>query len=340
MPKDKSSKAKKFMVRDHNLMRLLIFFVIVFAVFSFLRPKIFLQGQNILNMAGQLPILGLLAMGVALALITGGIDLSGVNIANLSGILSGMFMVHMMEANPGFPPALLILIAVIISLAVGFILGAFNGFLISVIGIPPILATLGTSQLYMGIAIVMTNGKAVSGWPSAFDGFFNASVFGVIPVSLIIFIVVALLLALLLNKMRYGRRLYLLGTNMVASKYAGIKIHNMLIRTYAIAGVLAAIAGLLVMASANSAKADYGITYTMQAILVAVLGGVSPNGGTGKVSGIVTSVVILQVLSSGLNLFEQVSNFYRDLIWGLVLILVLIFNYYVDRASLKRQASK
>ena len=114
----------------------------------------------------------------------------------------------------------------------------------------------------------------------------------------------------------------------------------MLIRTYAIAGVLAAIAGLLVMASANSAKADYGITYTMQAILVAVLGGVSPNGGTGKVSGIVTSVVILQVLSSGLNLFEQVSNFYRDLIWGLVLILVLIFNYYVDRASLKRQASK
>jgi simple sugar transport system permease protein len=107
-----------------------------------------------------------------------------------------------------------------------------------------------------------------------------------------------------------------------------------------ISGLLASVAGLIMMARANSAKADYGAPYTLQCVLIAVLGGVDPNGGFGKIQGVTLAILILQFLSSGLNMFNSVSNFYRDVIWGGVLILVLVFNYFFSHRADRRAVSK
>lgn len=340
MSNKKGFKLKRFKLwktRDHNLSRLLVFFAIVFVAFSIIPSRQFLQWTNILNMAKQVPILGFLTISMALAMITGGIDLSIVYIANLSGILSGLAMISIADASPNIPPFIIVLLGTLVSLTIGLFLGAFNGFLVSGVGITPILATLGTSQIFLGLAIVITDGKAVSGWTPALSGFLNASLGNFFPVTLLIFIISIIFVSVLLRKTRYGRRVYMLGTNVVAARYAGIRINSVIIRTYALGGLMAALAGMVIMSSANSAKADYGIPYTMQAILVTVLAGFSPSGGRGKISSIVVAVAILQVLSSGLNMFENVSNFYRDLIWGLALITVLIYNYYSDRRALRQQ---
>jgi len=134
--------------------------------------------------------------------------------------------------------------------------------------------------------------------------------------------------------------MYMLGTNPRASRYAGLNNTSIILRTYMISGLLSSVAGLIMMARANSAKADYGSPYTLQCVLIAVLGGIDPNGGFGKISGVTMAILILQFLSSGLNMFNNVSNFYRDVIWGGVLILVLVFNKLLSWRSERRAVRK
>ena len=140
----------------------------------------------------------------------------------------------------------------------------------------------------------------------------------------------------MLSRTRFGKQIYLIGTNSTASRYAGLNNTMILIKTYMISGILSAVAGLIMMARVNSAKADYGASYTLQCVLIAVLGGVHPEGGFGKITGVTMAILILQILSSGLNMFENVSNFYRDVIWGGVLILVLILNYVISRRNTRK----
>ena len=134
-------------------------------------------------------------------------------------------------------------------------------------------------------------------------------VFTPISLSLLLFAFLAIVFGFILNKTKFGEQLYLLGTNQVASKFAGLNNDRLIITTYACSGVLAAISGLVMMATTNSTKADYGSSYTMQCILIAVMGGVDPNGGMGDIRGLVVVVLILQMLSSTLNMFENLSNF-------------------------------
>ena len=124
----------------------------------------------------------------------------------------------------------------------------------------------------------------------------------------------------------FGRTILMLGTNDTAARFSGLKVNSLLIRTYVLSGVMAAMAGIVMLANYNSAKADYGASYTLLTVLIVVLGGVNPNGGSGRLSGVLLSILMLQVLSSGLNMFPNISNFYRPLIWGGVLLLVICMN--------------
>jgi simple sugar transport system permease protein len=133
-------------------------------------------------------------------------------------------------------------------------------------------------------------------------------------------------------------KLYLIGTNSKAAFFAGIENRVILIKTYMISGLLSSLAGLIMMARTNSAKADYGAAYTLQCVLIAVLGGVDPKGGMGTIRGVTLAVLVLQLLSSGLNMFERISNFYRDVIWGGVLILALIVNWFITKHNEKTVA--
>jgi simple sugar transport system permease protein len=186
------------------------------------------------------------------------------------------------------------------------------------------LATLGSGLVFTGLAVAMTGGTALMGFPSSLAVIGNGTLLG-IPVPLILFAALALGLSLVLSRTGFGLKVQMFGANPLAARYAAVDIERLLLKVYVVSGVLAAIAGLVIMSRANSAKADYGQSYTLLAVLIAVLGGVNPYGGYGKVIGVVLAVLTMQFLSSGLNML-QVNNFARELIWGALLILVMIIN--------------
>lgn len=315
--------------KDGDVVRLSIIMSFVFILMAFLKPELFLSVENFSSMSFQIPEFGLLAIAMMIVMITGGIDLSIVGIANLSGILAALVMIKYIPKDAGTGSIIPVVVASIaISIIAGIICGLINGLAVTKIGIPPILATLGTMQLFTGIAIVITKGTAVFGFPDQFISIGNGSI-GIIPISFLIFIALAIVFYILLNKTSFGLKLYMLGSNPKSSKFSGINNNLLLLKTYVYSGILASLAGLVIIARTNSAKADYGTSYTLQAILVAVLGGVNPNGGFGKITGIILAILTLQFLSSGFNIMH-ISNLLKDFIWGAVLILVMIINYFSD----------
>jgi len=319
---------------DPNLQRLLIITAVVFLVMAILNPARFLSPLNFSSMSYQFPEFGLLSIAIMVSMLTGGIDLSVVGIANLSGILAALVLTKLMPQGAGTGMVILYCaLAVFVAVVTGLICGWFNGILISRAGITPILATLGTMQLFTGFAVVITNGHAVFGYPEPFLFLGNGKLAG-IPVPLIIFAICAFLVAVLLNHVPFGHKIYMMGTNPIAAKFSGINNRNMLMKTYALCGLLAALGGIIMIAHTNSAKADYGVSYVLQGILIAVLGGINPNGGFGKISGLVLAILCLQFLSSGFNML-RFSNFFKEFIWGAVLIVVMVVNYISHKRQMK-----
>ena len=319
-------KAKKI---DGNILRLLAIFVIILAVSGITKGTSFLNVGNLQSMAKTLTEYGLMAVGCGITMISGGIDLSTVYISNLCGILAGLTMNESSSS---------IVLAIIVALVVGALCGIFNGFLVSVLKIPAMLATLGTYQLYMGIAVVASKGSTVSGVTS-FSSFAYMTVAG-IPMPFIVFVLMIVVISFIMGKTKFGKRVHLVGTNEKASKFAGINTVSVLIRTYMLSGIVSAVAGLLSLSRINSAKADFGSSYTMQTILISVLGGINPDGGFGSIPGVAIAVLILQMLSSYLNMFPNISNYYRDLIWGVALIAVLIMNFTIEKRRMAKLSQK
>ncbi len=316
-----------------RLVTLMIVWMLFMAIFKFDK---FYSLINFQTMASQFPEFGLMALGVMLCMILGGIDLSVVGVANFTAIFSAIVLKQLVNSD-GSLMSVAIPLIFMLAILLGALAGAFNGFLVSVIRIPPILATLGSFELFSGIAIILTKGKAISGIPLEFSELITSKLFGIIPNQLIIFVVMVILVAFFVNNTTYGKKLYLTGTNITAAKFSGIKTTRVLIKTYMISGISAALSGLIMMANYNSARADYGKVYTLQCVLIVVLGGVNPDGGKGKISGIVLAILVLQMLASGLNRFPQISSFYIPLIWGGVLIAVMVMNYFTENSRVRRR---
>lgn len=313
--------------------RLAVITVLIFVAMALLAPGgRFVSEANLSSMAFQFPEFAILALAMMLAMLTGGIDLSVIGIANLSAIAAALVLSSLFGAQAvGADAGLAVALAIVAALAVGLAAGVANGIVIGVFGLPPILATLGTGLMFTGLAVAITGGSAVIGFPAAFAVIGNGAVFGV-PVPLIIFAVLAAAVAVVLNRTAFGLKVQMLGTNPLAARFAGVDDLAVTLRTYIISGGLAAVAGLVIMSRANSAKADYGASYLLLSILICVLGGINPYGGFGRVAGLVLAVLSLQFLSSGLNML-QVSNFARELIWGALLLLVMVVNGFGFRRS-------
>lgn len=312
-------------IKDTHIRRLLalmIAWMIFMAIFRFDR---FYTLINFQTMAAQFPEFGLMALGVLLCMISGGIDLSTVGVANFAAIASGQLLKSIAERTGGLT-GFGILLVMLFGMVIGAAAGALNGLLVSKIKIPPILATLGSYELFRGIAIILTEGKAVSDLPIKYAETISGKLFGLIPVQLLFFVAVVLFLTFLLNRTAYGTKLYMLGTNQTASKFSGHDTDKILIQTYMISGICAALGGLIMLANYNSARADYGTVYTLQCILIVVLGGTNPLGGKGRISGTVLAICVLQMISAGLNRFPQISSFYIPLFWGGVLLLVMVWD--------------
>lgn len=317
--------------------RLLVIAVFVFGLMAVLSPDRFLSAQNLTSMAFQFPEFAILALAMTIAMMTGGIDLSVVGVANLSAVVAAIILTQFSDPTmPASQSAIWLGIATTAALCIGAIAGLINGSLVAFFGLPPILATLGSGLVFTGFAIAMTGGSAVMGFPSTVGLIGNVTIGGV-PVPLILFTLLAVMLHLILTRTAFGLRVTMYGANPLAALYAAIDINRMLLKVYVIAGMFASVAGLIIMSRANSAKADYGSSYLLLAVLIAVLGGVNPYGGYGRVIGVVLAVLSMQFLSSGLNMLG-VSNFARELIWGVLLILVMVINTHATtalRGSLK-----
>ncbi|MFK7858640.1 MAG: ABC transporter permease [Granulosicoccus sp.] len=305
--------------------RLAIITVCVFTLMAVLSPDRFLSEGNLTSMAFQFPEFAILALAMTLTMMTGGIDLSVVGAANLSAVVAASLLASFAPAGIGTIESLpWLALAYASALIVGALAGAVNGLLVARLALPPILATLGSGLVFTGFAVALTGGSAVMGFPDTVAWLGNSRLLG-IPVPLIVFAVLAFALHILLTRTAFGLRATMYGANPMAALYAAIDTSRLLLRVYIISGAFAAVAGLVIMSRANSAKADYGSSYLLLAVLIAVLGGVNPYGGRGRVIGVVLAVLSMQFLSSGLNML-QVSNFARELIWGALLIIVMLIN--------------
>jgi len=290
----------------------------------------FLGSGNLQSMAFQLPELGILSLAMMVTMLTAGINLSIIASANLSGIIAALILTQFIQpGSSGFSAALVIFLAILAGLLTSVLVGLLNGLLIARIGVSPILATLGTMILINGFAIVITEGYVISGFPEAVKFIGNGLIFG-IPMPIIIFTICAIAMAIVLNRTATGVSIFMIGSNPIATLFSGISNKSVLIKTYLLSGLYAGIAAIIMISRFNSAKADYGESYLLMTVLASVMGGVSAAGGFGRVSGVVIALVILQIVSSGLNLL-RVSNFLTIAIWGIILILVMIVKFYTDR---------
>ena len=309
--------------KDLNIAILVIVAIIITLVLSVILGETFFSSNNFQSMAYQIPEFGFLALAMSVCMLSGGIDLSIVSTATISSILAA-FTLTSMSAN-GSDVTLTILLAVAVSIVTSLICGLINGLLIAKGSIIPILATMATMIFYKGIAIAITDGAGVVGFPVEFIGIGIVKLVG-IPVIFLLFIIAAVIMTFILGRSHYGKCVYLYGENKTASLFSGIKNDRVIILTYMISGMFCGLAALIIMMRANSARAGYGETYLMQAILVCVLGGLDPDGGKGKVVGVFLGILVLQLLQSGFTLLEF-PPYVKKLIWGLALIFVMILNY-------------
>jgi simple sugar transport system permease protein len=309
--------------------------VAVILIMSALNPTRFMKLSNFQSMAFQMPELGLLSLAMMITMLSGGINLSIISSANLSGIITAIILIKYATPKAGSLTVVpFILTAIAAGFAVSIVIGLANGLLIARVGVSPILATLGMMTFVNGLTIVTTGGYTLSGFPPSIAFIGNGVIAG-FPMPLLIFIACSLLLSLVLNRMALGFDIYMLGSNWLATLFSGVNNAAVLIKTYLISGLLAGAASLIMISRFNSAKSGYGEGYLLITILAAVLGGTSTTGGFGKVSGLVIALIILQIISSGLNLMG-VSAFFTLSMWGLIIILVMAANFI----SVKYQQKK
>jgi len=296
-----------------------------FLLMWILSPREFFRIDNFQSMAFQLPEFGLLSTAMMITMLTGGINLSIIASANLSGIVTAIVLTRFVSPEAMTAGSnVTILLAICAGLVTSLVIGLVNGLLIAVVEVSPILATLGMLTLVNGLTIVITKGYVIAGFPDFIRFIGNGLVAG-IPMPIIIFAVAAAALSLVLNRTTLGFNIYMIGSNATASRFSGVNNKAVLIWTYLISGLYSGLASLIMISRFNSVATGYGSSYLLITILASVLGGTSTVGGFGRVSGLLLALAILQIVSSGLNLL-RVSAFLTIAIWGLILILVMVVN--------------
>lgn len=303
--------------------------VLLFVVLSVLAPSSYPTLRNVTSMANQMAPIGLLAMCVCLTFLIGGIDLSIVAVANASAVAAALTMTAL-EPSMGTGGATLV--GVLAGLAVGVVAGLINGTLVSMLRVHPIPITLGTLALFTGISTGITGGSTQFGIRSL--SFLGSGTLLGIPVSFLVFVLAVAVLSFVTLRTRFGFQMYSLGASAKVSRFARIRVEQVQIRTYLLSGVIASIAGLVMFAGTDAANVSFGSSYLIQAILVAVLTGVDPYGGRGRIALVVLAVAAMQQMQTGINMALgrwSGANFAAEFGWGVLLILVLGLNRRLSR---------
>lgn len=310
---------KKFL-KDNAIW--LVFFAMVI-IFSIANPN-FIKPTNLVAISRQVAVYGIASIGMTFVILIAGIDLSTGSIITLVNIICSYMMVNM---------GINMWVALALSLIVATLVGVLNGFMVSSIGIPALIATFASQTVFEGVAYLICGGRPIAGFDRNF-GLFGRWNIGPVPVCALIMIGCFLAGSFILNKSYFGRYFYAIGGNEEAAELSGIRVNRMKYLIYALSGFFAGLAGIVMLSRTGSGQATAGKGYEFDVITCVVLGGVSVNGGVGRISGVIAGVLIIGSLTNGMILMD-VSSYTQMVVKGLVLAVAV----GVDCLSKKRQAT-
>lgn len=328
----KEVRTHKRLPPEVNILFVLIGIALVFEILGWI-----FQGQSFLAsvdrlkiMILQVSVIGIISVGVTQVIISGGIDLSSGSVVGAVAMFAMSFAQVSTYARAVYP-ALTDLPAIVpIALGLGFgaVIGLINGSLIAYTRIPPFIATLGTMVTARGFAKWYTKGQPIS-FPT--DGFAFIGK-GMMPV--VIFLAVAVIFHVAMKYTRYGKFTYAIGANQQAARVSGINVEKHLIKVYVVAAMLAALAGMMVAACGQTAQAGMGLAYELDAIAMAVIGGVSLTGGRGSIIGTAIGMVIFGVIISGFT-FLRLDAYYQEMIKGVIIVAAVVADVYRQKKRKK-----
>lgn len=307
------SKAVSFLLSQSGF---LLAFIVVLSIAITLANRNFIKPQNLINVLGQISMVGIVAVGVGLVLITGDFDISVGSQISLNGAVLAILL-----TRTGSAP-----LAVAAVVALGAALGAANGLIVSKSKCPSFIMTLGTRAAYHGFVLVLTRGR---NFPlrGSFEALGRGQLFGVIPVPILVFFLVLLFAFLLMRYTRFGRTLFAVGGNPKAAYLSGVNNDGIKIAVYTLCGLLVALASMTLISKLGASYPNSGDGYEMDSLAAIVVGGTSLAGGKGSALGLFLGVVIFGLMSNSLNMMN-VSPYFRDVFIGAIIIVATMFSRF------------
>ncbi|NNV01622.1 ABC transporter permease [Brevibacillus sp. MCWH] len=300
---------------------MLFILIALILVMSILSPTFFTSG-NLLNIVRQMSIVGIVAIGVTMVIITTGIDLSSGSVIALVSVVVASF------AHPDSYP---LVVPIAVGLGIGLLTGVINGTIIAKGKIAPFIVTLGMMTGARGAALLFSDGRPIGNMSDSFKFIGQGAVFG-IPLPIIIFALVGLVSYLLLTKTKFGKYVYAMGGNEQAARIAGIPVDRYKIMIYAYAGLLSSIAGIILTSRIASGQPTAGVMYELDAIAAAVIGGTSLSGGIGTIGGTIIGALIIGVMNNGLDLLN-VSSYWQQILKGGIIVTAVFLDARKNRKS-------
>lgn len=304
-------------------------FLAVMLFFGIASPQ-FISRATFGSVAFQLPELGLLTLAMLLPILTGGLNLAITFTANIAGLT----LAWVLQANGGVDAGFgAFVLGVVLALAVGAASGGVMGFVIAFTRAHPILVSLSMMIFLRGLGEFLTRGGDISGFPDFLRPLGHGSIVG-IPIPLIVFIVCVLIWHVLLTRTKLGFSTTMIGSNIEAVRYSGVNTRKVIIWVYALSGLMCSVAGIIMLARFNSVRVGHGESYLLITVLACFLGGVNPFGGFGRVIPVFVALIVLQLLSSGLNLLGA-NQHLATAVWGILLVGVMILRWVAAQLKLK-----
>lgn len=296
-------------------------FILILVVAVTLRAPSFLSIDNFKDIFLNISILAIVALAQTMVIITHGIDLS---VSSMIGLVA-MMVGFVMKENPGLP----VFLSVLLGMALGSVLGTFNGLIITFGRVPPIIATLGTLSIYRGLVFYYSQGTWINSFelPASFKMLSKGTPLG-LPNMVIIAIVVAVVVYYFLNYTRTGRDIFAVGSNPESAQFAGIRKQRITFLVYLLSGLLSGLAAVLWVSRFESAQTNTALGFELQTVAAAVVGGVSISGGVGTVSGVLLGALLLGIIQNSLTLI-RISPFWQLAAQGLLILIAVISDKWI-----------
>jgi rhamnose transport system permease protein len=309
----------------------IIAFIMLLVMLVSLRSPYFLSLENFRDILMNISILAIVALAQTMVIITRGIDLS---VSSMIGLVA-MMVAFTVKENPEMSPV----VAILLGMALGSVLGSFNGFIITVGGVPPIIATLGTLSVYRGMVFLYSEGTWINAFemPNSFKVLAKGTPLG-LPNLVIFAIVVAVIVYYFLNYTRPGRDIYSVGSNPEAAQVAGIRVQRVIFMVYVISGVLCGLAGVLWASRFEAAQTNTALGFELQTVAASVVGGVNIFGGSGTVTGVLLGAFLLGIINNALTLV-RISPFWQLAAQGALILLAVIIDSVILRRLQKTVAA-